>query len=287
MEIFLQQLVNGVSIGSTDVLVAVGITLIFGLTRLVNFAHGQFVVLGSFLTYAAVSAGLPFGVSMLLATLAVGLAGVITDRALLRRTIDAPLNGFIISLGLVIALEGAMTEIWSTKPHQVASPFTGVMELGSVQVATGRIVALAVAAVSVAALFVLLQRSDAGRSMRAVAENRDAAALVGVNVGASISMAFFLGAALAGLGGAFLGTLFPFTPYSGTEYVLKGLAVALIGGLGSIHGALIVGLALGVVETMGSAYGIGPEWRDGYAYIAMIGLLVWRPGGLFGGKREY
>lgn len=284
---FFQQVVNGLSVGSIYVLVAIGLTLVFGVSRLVNFAHGQFVVLGSFLTWGLVQTGISFWVAIIPVALAVGLAGIVVDLAFLRRTIDRPVNGFIVSLGMVIALQGLYVEIWSADQHKVPSPLSGVVDLGGVRIPSDRILTFGVAAVGVVALFYVLRQTDIGRSMRAAAENRDAAALVGVNVGASISAAFFVGAFLAGLAGAFLAALFPFTPYSGGDYLIKGLAVALIGGLGSIHGALIVGLALGVTEALGSAYGIGSEWRDGYAFIAMVLLLIWRPGGLFGGTRDY
>jgi branched-chain amino acid transport system permease protein len=285
---FFQQVVNGLSVGSIYVLVAIGVTLVFGVSKLVNFAQGQFLILGCFLTYALVSeGGLSFWLAIVPVTLGVGLVGVATDRALLRPTLDRPVNGFIVSLGLVIALEGLFTEIWSTEPRKVGSPVDGVLALGDTRIPADRVVTFAVAALGVVALYYVLRRTDIGRSMRAAAENRDAAALVGVNVGRSITAAFFIGACLAGLAGAFLATLFPFTPYSGTAYVIKGLAVAIIAGLGSVHGALIVGLSLGVIEALGSAYGVGSEWRDGYAFIAMAILLAWRPSGLFGGAREY
>lgn len=284
---FLQQVVNGLSVGSIYVLVAIGVTLVFGVSRLVNFAQGQFLILGAFLTWAlVVGLGLSFWIAVLLVTFGVGLVGVITDRALLRPTIDRPENGFIVSLGLVIALEGLFVEIWSADEKKVPSPVSGVIDLAGTRIPADRIVTFVVAGLGVLALYYVLRRTDLGRSMRAASENRDAASLVGVNVGGSIASAFFLGACLAGLAGAFLATLFPFNAYSGTAYVIKGLAVALIAGLGSVQGALIVGLSLGVIEALGSAYTIGSEWRNGYAYLFMALVLVWRPAGLFGGQRE-
>jgi branched-chain amino acid transport system permease protein len=287
MSIFFQQVVNGLSVGTIYVLVAVGITLIFGVSRLVNFAQGQFLVLGSFITFALVESGLSFWLALPVASISVGLAGIATDRGLLRWTIDEPMNGFIVSLGLVIVLQGLFVEVWSADQYKVPSPVSGVVSLGSVRIPVDRIVTFSVGAVAVVALYLILTRTDSGRGMRATAENRDAAALVGVSVGRAITTSFFLGALLAGVGGAFLGTLFPFSAFSGTGYLVKGLAVALIGGLGSIEGALIVGLGLGLVETLGSTYGIGGQWRDGYAFVAMVVLLAWRPSGLFGRTREY
>lgn len=284
---FFQQVVNGLSVGSIYVLVAIGVTLIFGVSKLINFAQGQFLVLGSFLAFSLVSAGLSFWIAAALVTVAVGIAGVVTDRLLLRPTLDKPINGFIVSLGLLIALQGLYSELWSTEPRKLASPVEGVVDIASVRIPADRLLTFFVAALSVLALYYILRRSDIGRSMRAASENRDAAALVGVNVGLSISAAFFLGACLAGLAGAFLATLFPFTPFSATTYVIKGFTVAVIAGLGSVEGALVVGLTLGIVEALGAAYGVGSEWTNGYAYLAMVVLLLWRPAGLFGGNREY
>jgi branched-chain amino acid transport system permease protein len=285
---FLQQVVNGLSVGSIYVLVAIGVTLVFGVSRLVNFAQGQFLILGAFLTWALVAGvGLSFWIAVILVTFAVGLVGLATDRALLRPTIDRPENGFIVSLGLVIALEGLFVEIWSADEKKVASPVSGVIDLAGTRIPADRVVTFVVAGLGVLLLYYVLRRTDVGRSMRAAAENRDAASLVGVNVSGSIAAAFFMGACLAGLAGAFLATLFPFNAYSGTPYVIKGLAVALIAGLGSVQGALIIGLSLGVIESLGSAYTIGSEWRNGYAYVFMALVLVWRPAGLFGVQREY
>lgn len=283
----LQQVVNGLSSGSIYVLVAIGITLVFGVSRLVNFAHGQFLVLGSFLMWTLVGSGVPFVVALVPVVLAIGLVGVATDRLLLRRTLDAPVNGLIVSFGLVLVIEGVMLEVWSSRPRKVANNLIGVLDVGFARIPFDRILTFGIAGVGVLALYWILRCTDAGRCMRAAADDRETAALLGINVGRSITVAFFIGACLAGLAGAFVATLFPFTAYTGTGFVIKGLAVAIIAGLGSVSGALIVGLTLGVTEALGSAYLIGPEWQSGYAYLAMALLLLWRPQGLFGGNREY
>jgi branched-subunit amino acid ABC-type transport system permease component len=127
----------------------------------------------------------------------------------------------------------------------------------------------------------MLQRTDAGSRMRATAENPEVASLMGVNATWTTSAAFWIGSALAGLAGVLLGILFPFTPFSGNAYLIKGLAVALAGGIGNVTGAVVVGLTLGLVETYGSAYVIGPEWQEGYAFVLLIAILAWRPSGLF------
>lgn len=287
MSEFVQQTANGLATGSIYVLIAIGVTLVFGVSRLVNFAQGEFVVVGSFLTWALVASGVPFWLAVVPTALGVGLLGIVVDRGLLRWTLETPFNGFVVSLGLVIFLESLLAEIWSQHQKTVRSPVDGVVDVASVRVPSEMVLTFGVTALSVLGLYYLLRRTDIGRSMRAAAENRDAAALVGVSVSGSITAAFFIGSVLAGLGGAFLATLFPFDAYTGGSYIIKGLAVALLGGLGSVQGALIMGLALGVVESLGSAYGIGSEFRDGYAYIALIVILIWRPTGLFGEHRAF
>lgn len=286
---FLQHVVNALSMSSIYILLGIGLTLIFGLSRLINFAHGQFLVLGGFIAWQLTDEnGLGFYLAAVVAVVAVGTLGVVSDVVLFRRTMNQPMNGFVASLGVAIGLQAVMAKIWTADLHQIDRPVEGVWELGGVSIPKERVFVFAVTVVAVAALFLLLDRSRAGRSMKAVAENPDAAQLVGVNVGRSISLSFFLGSAMAALGGVLIGTVFPFTAFSGGQLLIKGFAVALIGGLGNVRGAALAGLMLGLVETLGSAYDLnlgfmtlGPEWRDGFAFVFMIALLAWRPQGLF------
>ncbi|MEX0729808.1 MAG: branched-chain amino acid ABC transporter permease [Aquisalimonadaceae bacterium] len=290
---FLQQIVNGLAISSVYVLVGLGLTLVFGLTRLINFAHGQFVVLGAFVAYSLVRAGLSFWLAIPVASLAVGLLAFVIERVALRRSLDNPLHGFIVSLGLVIMLQTLTVMAWSAESFRVDSPLNAVWNLGGVFISAERLLLLGLTAGMLLALWVLLTRTNLGRSMRAVAENREAALLMGINVSAIISFGFVLSAVLAASGGAVLGAIFPFNAYWGTAFLIKGLAVALVGGLGSITGALVAGLILGMTETLAAAYGIptpwgyqfGAEWRDGFAFLLMIAILLWRPEGLFSRSR--
>lgn len=291
--IFLQQVFNALAISSIYILLAVGITLIFGLTRVVNFAQAQFLVLGSFLGYTLVTAGVSFWLMVPIVALAVGCTGVVAGRLVLRRVIDDPMAGFIATFGLAIALSSIFVKIWSPARYQIPSPVRGFWEIAGVRIGHDRALVIAVTVVAVVSMFVLLGRTQAGREMRAVAESREAAAYVGIPVGLAISQAFFLGSLMAGLAGALLGVVFPFTAFSGGLLLVKGLGVAIIGGLGSIRGAVVAGLLVGVVETFAVGYGVpigfstlGPEWRDGYIFLLMIALLAWRPTGLFRGVGE-
>jgi branched-chain amino acid transport system permease protein len=290
---FLQQLINGLAISTVYVLIGLGVSLVFGLTRMINFAHGQFVVLGAFIAYSLVRSGLSFWLAVPLAAVAVAALAYVMDRAILRGSIDQPVNGFIVSMGAVIVLQTLTVLTWSAEAFRVQSPLTGVWNVGGVIISEERALLLAATAALVAGLYLLLNRTDLGRSMRAVAENRTAAALMGINVSRTISAGFVLSAVLASVAGSLLGAIFPFNAYWGTAFLIKGLAVALMGGLGNIPGALVAGVVLGLTETFASSYGVtlpgglklGAEWRDGFAFVLMVAILLWRPEGLFSRSR--
>jgi branched-chain amino acid transport system permease protein len=284
MTTFLQQLANGISVSCVYILAGVGITLIFGLTRIANFAQGQFLIAGGFIAATLVDHGVGFWFALVLAGAAVALMGVLSERTVFARSYAQPMQAFIVSLGLMIGLQAIMVMLWGSDVHSVTSPVVGVWDVGGVRIPKTYALVTGITATAMALLWLLLRRTAAGRSLRAVAENRDAAGLIGVHVQWAMSVSFALGAFLAGLAGALLGSFYPFTALSGVPLVIKGLAVALIGGLGSVPGAVVAGLTLGLLETLASGYGVpGPEWRDGYAFVLMVAILAWRPQGLFRG----
>ncbi len=278
---FLQQTFNGLSIGSVYVLVGVGLTLVFGVSRIMNYAQGQFLILGTFIGYALVSAGVPWWLALVISPVAVGVLGSVLYVSMFRRLASDHLATFILTVGLGIVIQQLIVEVWGPDQSQITAPLTGSIDLGGVILADARLLILGLCIPLVAGLFWTLRRTGLGRRMRATAENRDVAALMGVDPTWTTAAAFWIGSALAGLAGVLIGILFPFTPYSGSQFLIKGLAVALAGGIGNVTGAVVVGLALGLAETYGSAYGIGPEWQDGYAFVLLIGILAWRPEGLF------
>jgi branched-chain amino acid transport system permease protein len=277
----LQQTFNGLSNGSVYVLVGVGLTLVFGVSRIMNYAQGQFMVLGTFIGYAAVSAGAPWWLALVVSPLAVGGLGTVLYLSTFRRLASDHLATFILTVGLGIVIQQLIVEIWGPEQRQIESPLTGSVAIGDVILADARLLVLGTAVPLVAGLLWGLGHTDFGRRMRATAENPEVASLVGVNPAWTTSAAFWAGSALAALAGVLLGILFPFTAFSGNAFLIKGLAVALAGGVGNITGAVVVGLALGLTEAYGSAYVIGPEWQDGYAFVLLIAILAWRPAGLF------
>jgi len=278
---FLQQTFNGLSIGSVYVLVGVGLTLVFGVSRIMNYAQGQFLILGTFIGYALVSAGAPWWLALLVSPLAIGMLGSVLYVSMFRRIASDHLATFILTVGLGIVIQQLIVEVWGPDQDQIVAPLNGSLDVGGVVLTDARLLVLALCVPLVGGLFWTLRHTALGRRMRATAENRDVASLMGVNPTTTTAVAFWIGSALAGLAGVLLGILFPFTPYSGSQYLIKGLAVALAGGIGNVTGAVVVGLTLGLVETYGSAYGVGPEWQDGYAFVLLIAILAWRPTGLF------
>jgi branched-chain amino acid transport system permease protein len=282
METLLQQLVNGLALASVYALLAIGITLIFGLTKIVNFAHGEFLVVGAMVAYTCTTLGLPYSLALLVAAIAMAAAGYLTERFLFRAVANEPIRGFIISLGLIIALQHAALKIWGSEQHAIDAPLQQVLSFGEVRISSMRLVVTGVTCVILLAVFLLLKQSRWGKALRAVAIDRETAATVGIPVTRYVAAVFVLGTALAGLGGALLLALFPMSPFSGGSYTIKGFAVAIVGGLGSVSGAVVAAVLLGMIEAIASGYA-SPAWTNAYAFGVMIFVLLVRPSGLRGG----
>jgi branched-subunit amino acid ABC-type transport system permease component len=278
---FLQQTFNGLSIGAVYVLVGVGLTLVFGVSRVMNYAQGMFAILGAFVGYALVSAGCPWWLALLVVPVLIGSLGTSLYLGMFRRLREDHLATFILTVGLGIVIQQLIVEVWDPGQRQISSPLTGTVEVGGVVLTQARLLILGACIPLVAGLLWMLHSTGIGRRMRATAENDEVASLMGVNATWTTSTAFWIGSALAGLAGVLVGILFPFTPFTGNAYLIKGLAVALAGGIGNVTGAVVMGLTLGLAETYGSAYLLGPEWQDGYAFVLLIAILAWKPNGLF------
>jgi branched-chain amino acid transport system permease protein len=280
--ILLQQVLNGLSIACVITLIAIGVTLIFGLTGIINFAHGEFLMVGSIVTWLAVSAGWNFWIALVAAVAAVAAMGFLLERGLFRFTLDRPTNGFIVSLGLIVVLQHVVILLYDGNQKSIPHPLNGVWQVGGVRIAETRAMVIGVTIAVVALTYGAVTRSRYGRALRASVEDRDTALLMGIPVRRYITGVFVFGSALAGLGGALLIGLFPVTPFTGGTIVMKGFAVALIGGLGNLTGAVVAGVMLGLVEGFSAGYGYS-EWTDAYSFGLMILVLLVRPNGLFGG----
>lgn len=280
--LIVQQLVNGLALGGTYALVALGLTLVFGVLLVPNFAHGDLFMLGGFVSWSLTAAGLNFWAALPLAMAAAGLAGVALDRVAFRPLAGASgLTLMIAALGASIILQQGATLLWGTEPRTTPRPIPGVQRTGLFIITNHQIVLLATLGLVWAGLRLLLQRTRLGLAIRAMAQNREAALLMGIRLERVRAATFFIGAAVGGLAGALLGASFPIHPDMGVEPVLKAFVVLVLGGVGSLPGAVLGGLFLGVMEVMVAGF-VSSELKNLGAFLILVLALILRPHGLFG-----
>lgn len=288
MDQFLQHSLNGLVLGSTYALLGIGLTLIFGIMRVVNMAHGELYTLGAYMAYAVVNAlGLNYFGSVLLAALA-GLAmGAVIEWALLRRrNLGAIDEVMLIMIGVMIIMQNTELLMWGGVAKAVPSPFSQEpLVFGAVSVSPIRMFVLCTAIVLLVLFYLVIERSRLGLSMRATFQDKDAAKIVGVNVSRIYTLTFALGSCLAAVAGALLAPVFVVNPTMGDLASLKAFAIVILGGLGSLPGAAIGGFALAMVEEFGAGY-ISTAYRDAIGFLVILAVMVLRPQGLFAGKER-
>jgi len=283
MEQLLQHLLNGLVLGGTYALLGIGLTLIFGLMNLVNFAHGEFYTLGAYAAFAALAlAGVDFFVAVLAAIAAGALLGALCERVLLRplraESIDTTM---LVMIGLWIAMQNGELLVWGGVAKSIPHPFpTAPLVLGPVSIAPLRVFVCVMAAGLIAASYLLIHRTKLGRAMRATFQDRDTAALMGVRIGRIHTATFAFGSGLAAAAGALLGPVFLAYPSMGDLAALKAFCVVILGGLGNFPGATLGGLLLGVAEELGAGY-VSSGYRDAVGFVIIILVLLFRPSGLF------
>jgi branched-chain amino acid transport system permease protein len=308
IEALLQTLLNGAASGGVYALVALGYTLIFSVLGVINFAQGALFSLGGYLTYLLLGGkigvngalpgwglpgGLPFWLALVLAALGSGLVGLLVERiafAPLRRRSAEPLLSLITSLGAGVVLVNLLQILMGAEGYafpQGAATLAQLPEsllIGGARIRSIQVLLLLISALAVAALSLWLERSRSGKAMRAVAEDATTATLLGINSEAIVRLAFLLSGMLAGLGGGLIGMSVSLAgPYFGISYGLKGLAVLVLGGLGSVPGAIVGGLVMGLAEALIPAAASG--WRDALAFAILFAVLVLRPSGLLGRRQ--
>ena len=285
---FLQVVLNGIVLGTLYACIAAGFSLVWGVLNVINLMHGTFIVLGSYLAWVAYSAlGIEPWTTLLIAAPTYFALGYAVQRGLLNRVIAAPvLVTLTLTFGLDLMLNNAMLYFFKADYRRlVLEPPLGSLSLGSLVVPMDRIVAMGFALLLTLALYVILRRSRVGRAIVAVRMDRDAARLMGVDVPSIYAIAFGLGAAMAGCAGVLLAMIFPISPVASGAYLGKAFVVCVLGGLGSVPGAVIGGIFLGLVESYGSV-AFGPEHAVTLSFGLLILFLVFRPQG-FLGKRGF
>jgi branched-chain amino acid transport system permease protein len=284
----IQTLIWGVAIGCIYILLATGLNLIFGVMKLVNFAHGQLLMIGAFMTYTFVnSLGLNVYLSILVAMAVVAAIGIAVERLTFRRVLGTDkLNEIFISLGLIYIFENAAVLAWGDTSKQIISPLNKLsLNLGWMSITYDLLSAVALTVGILVGLWLLMSRTKIGLAMRATSQRSTTATLMGININRVYMFTFALGAALACAAGALYGIITPFSYTSGALPTIKAFAIIILGGLGSIPGAVVGGLLYGMAEQSATLF-LGGIWSNAVAFALLIVVLIIRPTGLFGEKGE-
>lgn len=284
IEYLLQLIANGIVAGGVYALVALGLTLIFGVLGVINFAHGEFYMLGAYLGLVLVLyAGLPFFAALPLAMAGVALGGIVAERLVFRRLRrTAPTNSIISSFGLAVALQTAALHVFGPQPAVIRTSFASmpVAFLG-VHLTLQRLLIPLIATALVLAFHLLVRNTWMGLSLRAVSQNPAAASLMGVDVNRVAALTFAIGTALAAAAGVLIGSVFLMQPTMGSMVVLKSFTVVILGGMGNVYGAVGAGLVLGITESLTAGF-LTNDFKDIVAFLVVVLVLLFRPAGLFG-----
>jgi branched-chain amino acid transport system permease protein len=279
-----QGLLNGLLFGGVYSLMAVGLTLVFGVMRVVNFAHGDMMVWGMYLAWLlATRLGLDPSLGFAVSAAVLFVLGVLLQRTLVDRVVDAPHEmQILLLLGVALVLENAALIIFGPDPQRVRSPLTAAtLWLGPLFVDVARLVTFAVALALTGSLYLFLARTELGRQVRAAADNPYGALVIGIDVRRVYAVAFGIGAACVGAAGALVSPLLPFQPAGGLALSVASFNIVIIGGMGSLFGAFVGGLLVSVAESLGAVF-LSPSMKELVSFGLLIVILLFRPAGLFG-----
>lgn len=281
MELFAQQVLNGLVTGSVYSLVALGLTLIYGTMQVPNFAHGQLFMLGAYIAYAGTRAGLDYWTAMIAAVIGIAILGVALERLVFRPLRRAPhLNAMIAALGLMLFLEAVAQNIWGEEFRHMDAPIGGVVSLFGLLVTTHRLILLGAAAALMTTLLLFLTRTLAGSAIRATAQNPEGALLVGIDTSRVAMVTFGLSAGLAAFAGVLIAPISLIYPSMGAMITLKGFVIVVLGGMGSVPGALFGGYLLALAESLGGTY-VSATYQDLVAFVLLAVVFTVKPTGLF------
>jgi len=277
-----QSILNGFSSAGIYILVALGLTLVLSIMNIVQLAHGEIYMIGAYgVYYMVVSLGLNFLLALAISTLLIGGLGILLERLCFRPFRGQPDRALIISIGLILVLQNVVLSIAGGTPKLFSNPFTGVLQILGTSISWERLSIVLIGFGLLAALFLFVRMTKTGQAMLAISQDREGAALQGINIDRISAVAMFFGCALAAIAGALVGSLFSISPTMGSFALMKGIAVIILGGLGSIPGAVVGGLILGLID------GIMPVLTTTYiagliGFAAIIIILIFRPRGIWG-----
>ena len=282
---FLSYLLNGISLGSVYAIIALGYSMVYGIAKMLNFAHGDVIMIGAYMSFCAIQYwSLPPILAILLAIVVCTMLGIVIERMAYKPLRQATsLSVLITAIGVSWLLQNIALLIWGANPKSF-SPIVGrgSVQFGGLQITHVTLVTIVACVVIMAALTLFTSKTKLGTAMRAVSEDKGAAQLMGINVNTTISMAFAIGSALAAIAGVLLCSAYPMlVPTTGSMPGIKAFTAAVFGGIGSIPGAMLGGILLGIIETFCRAY-ISMELSDGIVFAVLILVLLVKPAGLLG-----
>lgn len=283
----LQQIINGLALGSVYALLAIGYTMVYGIIKLINFAHGDIYMIGAFAGfYASTNLGLSLIPTLLVSMVAAALLGVIIEKIAYKPLRNSPRIALLITaIGMSLLLEHGMRFLVGPNPKPFPDLFpVGTIDIGPLHINGKILLMLGVSALLVLLLQYIIYKTKVGKAMRAASQDMEAASLMGINVNTVISLTFAIGSALAGIAGVLVAITYPtIDPYMGMMPGLKAFVAAVLGGIGSIPGALLGGILMGSIETLTKAY-ISTSLSDAIAFSILIIILLVKPTGLLGEK---
>ncbi|HYA90824.1 MAG TPA: branched-chain amino acid ABC transporter permease [Thermodesulfobacteriota bacterium] len=283
MALFLQQVFNGIMLGSTYAIVALGLTLVFGILHIPNFAHGHLYMLGAYIGFFLMTLyGFGFWTALIASMIILALVGMLVERIVYRPLQNRPvINSFISAVGALMILETGVIVLWGPQGRRIPNPYPGIVDLLGITMTWQRLLVILVAIVLIILLQIFIKKTTVGTTIEAVAQNREGAMLVGINVNWVFSLTFAISTATAAAAACLVAPIFMISPTMGALLGMKAFVIVILGGLGSIPGAILGGYILGLLEAIGGGY-LSAAYKDVYAFGALILILSIRPTGLFG-----
>ncbi len=282
MNLFLQQVVNGLTLGSIYCLVALGLTLIYGIMEVPNFAHGHLYMVGAYVTFFMMTLyGIHYWLAAVISAIVLAILGVLIERLVFNPLRNSPeTNKFVAALGALLFLEAAARVLWGSDYRNIPGIYDKVINIGGIRVTEQRLIVIVSAVVLMFALNLFLKKTIIGSALMAMAQNRDGASLVGINVNMVSILTFVIASILAAFAAALAGPIFLVYPSMGTLIITKAFVIIVIGGMGSIPGAVLGGYILGLAESMGATY-ISTDYKDIVAFVLLVVILSVKPSGMF------
>jgi branched-chain amino acid transport system permease protein len=288
-KLIIEQIINGLVLGCIYASVASGLTLIWGTMKMLNFAHGEFYMLGGYISYYGLTIlGIPLIFSIFLSVIGVFILGVLAEKTCVHPLLEKPewdINAIVVTIGLSIFLQNFALRVWGERFKSVPYFLEGTFSIFGVRMAYQRILIIAITSVVMTIFWLFIKKTRFGLALRATAQEHDAACIVGINTKHIFTFTFGISCAMASLAAILLAPIFMINPWMGTVPLIKGFVTVVLGGLGSFGGAILGGILLGTAESL-SVVIFSTEWKDVVAFIILILVLWVKPAGFFG-KREW